>query len=139
MSLIDRKPHAANVIAAKLTEILAVRNSVLSSWLPFEYSVAAHLIRTLVLRLRLANRNIESLSLLNVRGRIARTLLELAIDDGYGNLLIRDMITSTYLGRMINASRETVNRVLNDLEARGLIKTESNCIMILNAGGSLVY
>lgn len=139
MSLIDHEPHIASVVATKLTEIFAVRNSVLSSWLPFEHSVAAHLVRTLVLRLRLANRNIESLSLLDVRERVARTLLELAIDDGYGNLLIGDMITSTDLGKMIGASREAVSRVLSDLEARGLIKTESSSIMLLNAGSSLVY
>jgi CRP/FNR family cyclic AMP-dependent transcriptional regulator len=139
MSLIDHQPHVANVIAIKSTEILAVKNSVLSTWLPLQHSVASYLMQTLVLRLRLANRTIESLSLLDVRGRVARALLDSAIEDEHGNLFIRDKISSTDLGKMIGASRETVSRILSDFEARGLIKTESSGTMLLNAGGSLVY
>lgn len=139
MSLIDHEPHVASVIATKPTEILAVENSVFSQFLPSRQSVAAHLMRTLVRRLRLANRNIESLSLLDVRGRVARALLNFAVDDGYGNLRIRDPISSTDLAKMIGASREAVGRVLSDLEARGLIKTESGGTILLHVGGSLGY
>ena len=139
MSLIDHQPHVANVIATKSTEILAVKNSVLSTWLPFQHSVASYLMQTLVLRLRLANRTIESLSLLDVRGRVARALIDSAIEDEHGNFVIRERISSTDLGKMIGASRETVSRILSDFEARGLIKTESSGTMLLNAGGSLVY
>lgn len=139
MSLIDHKPHVASVVAAQSTAILAVENSVFSPLLPSQQSVAGHLMRTLVLRLRLANRSIESLSLLDVRGRVAQALLNFAVDDGDGDLRIRDMISSTDLAKMIGASREAVGRVLSDLEARGLIKTESSGTILLHTGGSLVY
>lgn len=136
MSLIDGAPHAAGVVAAMPSEILVVENAVFAPFLPLPQAVAGHLMRTLVRRLRHADQNIESLALLDVQGRVARVLLDFAVDDGHGDLRIGDRISTTDLGKMIGATRETVARVMRDFQEKGLIRIEPNGAMSIRAGAS---
>jgi CRP-like cAMP-binding protein len=82
--------------------------------------------RGLALRLRQADHKIESLALLDVYGRVARALLEFAVDTGEDELLIRDRVSRQDVAKMIGASREMVSRVMKDLERRGFIKPQGN-------------
>jgi CRP/FNR family cyclic AMP-dependent transcriptional regulator len=83
-------------------------------------------------RLRTTSRRMGHLAFLDVTGRIARTLLELAHDsqaithpDG---MLIR--ITREELSRIVNCSREVAGRVLHDLEQQGLIQVEGKSVVV---------
>ncbi|MGI4779815.1 MAG: Crp/Fnr family transcriptional regulator [Janthinobacterium lividum] len=134
MSLIDGAPHAAGAISVQPSEIFIVENSVFAPFLPLPQAVAGHLMRTLVRRLRHADQNIESLALLDVQGRVARVLLDFAVDDGHGDLRISDRISMTDLGKMIGASRETVARVMREFQDKGLVRIEANGSMSIRAG-----
>lgn len=83
-------------------------------------------------RLRATSQRMGRLAFLDVTGRVARALLELARDsqaithpDG---MLIR--ITREELGRIVNCSRETAGRVLQGLEAQGLIQVDGKSIVV---------
>jgi CRP/FNR family cyclic AMP-dependent transcriptional regulator len=83
-------------------------------------------------RLRTTSRRMGHLAFLDVTGRIARTLLDLARDseaithpDG---MLIR--ITREELSRIVNCSREMAGRVLHDLEQQGLIQVEGKSVVV---------
>jgi CRP/FNR family cyclic AMP-dependent transcriptional regulator len=76
--------------------------------------------RNLVKRLRSADRTIESLALMDVYGRVARLLLEMAEDES-GQQVIKHKISKQDIAKMIGASREMVSRVMKDLALRGLI------------------
>jgi CRP/FNR family transcriptional regulator, cyclic AMP receptor protein len=78
-----------------------------------------------VQRLRAADRQIESLALLDVYGRVARTLLDMA-EDVTGTLIIRNKVSRQDMAKVVGASREMVSRVMKDLEQRGVIETQEN-------------
>jgi len=82
-------------------------------------------------RLRHADRQIESLALMDVYGRVARTLLEFASVGRDGQLSIREKISRQDVAKMVGASREMVSRVMKDLEERGFIETREDGSMLV--------
>ena len=131
MSLIDNEPHSASVRAEVQTDVLVLGRTEFARCLPENSSMAYAVMRGLVQRLRQADRKIESLALMDVYGRVARALLESALPDIDGQLLIRDKISRQDIAKMVGASREMVSRVMKDLEERGFIETRENGSMIV--------
>src|SRR5690349_13292136 len=126
MSLIDNEPHSATVRAEIQTDALILGRLEFARCLPENSSMAYSVLKGLVQRLRHADRQIESLALMDVYGRVARALLEFASDDGTGNTVIRDKVSRQDLAKMVGASREMVSRVMKDLEERGFIETRDD-------------
>ena len=93
------------------------------------FQVVKKLMQILVRRLREADRNIESLALLDVYGRVARLLLDMSEDDS-GKRVVRQKISKQDMARMIGASREMVSKVMRDLEVGGYIISEGDHITI---------
>ena len=92
------------------------------------FSIAAQL----AIRLRKTSRKVSDLAFTDVKGRVARTLLELckepdAITHPDG-MLVR--ITRQELGRIVGCSREMVGRVLKDLEEDHLISVSGKSIVV---------
>lgn len=131
MSLIDNEPHSASVRAEMQTDVLLLSGAEFARCMPDQGSVAFAVLRGLTERLRRADRNIQSLALMDVYGRVARVLLEAAMPDLNGQLLIREKISRQDIAKMVGASREMVSRVMKDLEQRGFIETlEHGSILI---------
>jgi CRP/FNR family transcriptional regulator, cyclic AMP receptor protein len=126
MSLIDNEPHSATVRAEIQTDALILGRLEFARCLPENSSMAYAVLKGLVQRLRHADRQIESLALMDVYGRVARALLEFASEDGSGNAVIRDKVSRQDLAKMVGASREMVSRVMKDLEERGFIETRED-------------
>ncbi len=122
MSLIDNEPHSATVRAEVQTDVLMLGRSEFARCLPENSSLSYAILRGLVQRLRNADRQIESLALLDVYGRVARALLDMATDDA-GQRVIRGKVSRQDLAKHVGASREMVSRVMKDLEERGLVET----------------
>ncbi len=131
MSLIDNEPHSATVRAEVQTDVLVLGRTEFARCLPENSSMAYAVMKGLVQRLRHADRKIESLALMDVYGRVARSLLEAAQPDKDGQMLIRDKISRQDIAKMVGASREMVSRVMKDLEERGFIETRENGSMIV--------
>src|SRR6266851_2824054 len=102
MSMIDKQPRIANLVMRCLAE-----------------------------RVREADRKIGTLALMDVYGRVASTLLELAVYND-GKLMVGEKLSQQDLANMVGASREMVNRILKDLSDRGFISIESKEITIVN-------
>lgn len=122
MSLIDNEPHSASVRAEVQTDVLVLGRAEFARCLPENSSLAYAILRGLVARLRAADRQIESLALLDVYGRVARALLDMA-DVSEGQRIIRGKVSRQDLAKHVGASREMVSRVMKDLEERGLVET----------------
>ena len=131
MSLIDNEPHSATVRAEVQTDVLMLGRNEFARCLPENSSMAYAVMRGLVQRLRHADRKIESLALLDVYGRVARALLEFAVDGGDGERIVRDKISRQDIAKMVGASREMVSRVMKDLEERGYIQTLDNGSVVI--------
>ena len=134
MSLLDGKPRSASVIATEKTELIMLRRVDFLSRLERYSQMASQMLSTLATRLRRTNRQVESLALLNVYGRIAETLLQLADDQGVTEergIVIPERPIHQEIANMAGTTRETVSRVLNDLERRGYIQSDGREIVIL--------
>jgi len=99
------------------TDMLILGRAEFARCLPENSSLSYAIMRGLVHRLRAADRQIESLALLDVYGRVARTLLDMCELEGEVKL-IRNKVSRQDLAKVVGASREMVSRVMKDLEER---------------------
>jgi CRP-like cAMP-binding protein len=83
------------------------------------------LVRVLAKRLRETDTMVAAGSFLSLKGRMARTLLELAEhfgkEVGPGRIVIRQKIGQNDLAAMAGIARENVTRVLNDWERHKVV------------------
>ena len=71
----------------------------------------------------------KDLALLDVYGRVARLLLNLAVERD-GKLAIPEKLTQQEIAERVGASRDMVSRIFRDLTAGGNITVESRHITI---------
>ena len=129
MSLIDDKPRSASVEALDSCEILYISKAAFLSCLKDNFEVAMLMLRSVVGRLREADRKIASLALMDVHGRVARLLMELARE--VNDVWVVDT-GSEEMARMVGASREMVSRVLKEMRDSGLIRRDKRKIIVLD-------
>ncbi|HEX9730282.1 MAG TPA: Crp/Fnr family transcriptional regulator [Gemmatimonadales bacterium] len=128
MSLIDDEPRSAHVIAMEDSNLLVLRRADFQQALDEHPRIALGLLRALSRRLRRADDKIGALVLLDVLGRLARILLQLA-DDHDGHTITRKLTHHT-IAQMIGSSRETVSRTMRELTERGVIDVNRQTITI---------
>ena len=118
MSIIDRSPRSANVVAVRPAVLSFVSRTDFDDFAKIHPEVYKSLLALLAGRLRETDMTIAVGTFLQVRGRIACTLLELAQefgqDVGSGRIVIHQKIYQADLAAMAGVSREQVNRTLND-------------------------
>ena len=129
MSLIDKQPRSASVAAIENTKLKVLSQSAFQACLERAPHIAMTVMTALAKRLRDADRKISTLALMDVYGRVANTLLELAIENE-GKLVVGEKLSQQDIANMVGASREMVNRILKDLSERGYISIESKQITI---------
>ncbi len=128
MSLIDDQPRSAHVIAMEDSQLLVLRREDFHQCLSEMPGIAIGLLRAMCKRLRQADNKIGGLVLLDVPGRVARLLLELA-DENDGEHITK-RITHHLIAQMIGSSRETVSRTMRSLVDRGLIEVSRSKIRL---------
>lgn len=133
MSLIDDEPRSAHVIAMKDSLLLVLRRDDFQQQINQHPSIAVKLLKVLVQRLRRADDKIGGLVLLDVNGRVAKLLLDLAEESG-GPKITRKLTHHT-IAQMIGSSRETVSRAMRELSDRGLVDVTRREITIKNRDG----
>jgi CRP/FNR family cyclic AMP-dependent transcriptional regulator len=131
MGLLDDQPRSASVETTESCEMLRISRSAFLNCLKDNFDAAMLIIRNLVKRLREADRKIESLALIDVYGRVARLLIELA-KPVEGQWIIEKAPPKQEIARMIGASREMVSRVVKDLNERGVIRADKRKIYVLD-------
>jgi CRP/FNR family cyclic AMP-dependent transcriptional regulator len=128
LALIDDQPRSAHVIAMEDAQLLILRREDFRRRVEANPSVAWALLTELSRRLRRADVKIGGLVLLDVPGRIARLLLDLA--DEAGTDAIDKPLTHQTIAQMIGASRETVSRAMKEFQDSGLITVERRRIAV---------
>jgi CRP/FNR family cyclic AMP-dependent transcriptional regulator len=131
MGLLDDQSRSASVEALESCEMLRLSKAGFTGLLKDNFELAMTIIRNLVKRLREADRKIESLALIDVYGRVARLLIDLA-QNVDGKWIVERAPAKQEIARMIGASREMVSRVVKDLHRKGLIRAEKRRIYVLD-------
>lgn len=129
MGVIDEHPRSATVISTAPCDLVVIAKDDFKRCLAENFEVSLYIIENLVKRLRKADRKIESLALIDVYGRVARLLLEMA-EVEEGRKVVRRRITRQDIAKTIGASREMVSRVMRDLHLQGLIEEIEGCIWL---------
>ncbi|HET9314250.1 MAG TPA: Crp/Fnr family transcriptional regulator [Vicinamibacteria bacterium] len=133
MALLDNEPRSATAIAVEDSELLSLHRTDFQSVLSDKTSIAASLMRILSGRLRRANHQISTLALLDVYGRVARVIVDMAREEGRrlkdGRIAFR-RATHQEIANRIGTTRETVTRMLKDLERQGLIHVEGKELVV---------
>jgi CRP/FNR family transcriptional regulator, cyclic AMP receptor protein len=131
MGLLDELPRSASVETVEACEMLRLSKAGFTGILKDNFELAMLIIRNLVKRLRDADRKIESLALIDVYGRVARLLIDMA-ENVDGKWIVERAPPKQEIARMIGASREMVSRVVKDLQGKGLIRAEKRRIHVLD-------
>jgi CRP/FNR family transcriptional regulator, cyclic AMP receptor protein len=129
MSFADEKPRSASVLAAEACDVLYIPRAPLMECLKHNVDAAMYMLKITVGRLRQADQKIAGLALMDVRGRVARLLIDFAHDVN-GVALVA--IGSEEIARMVGASREMVSRVLKEMCEAGLVKRDKRKIIVLD-------
>ena len=129
MGLIDDSPRSASVLAIEPCELLSIAKRDFKKCLQESFEMADAVMRGLVARLREADRKIGSLALLDVYGRVARLLLDMA-DSVDGQKVVTKRLPKQDIAKMIGASREMVSRVMKDLQGSGYIEVRGSNIVL---------
>ena len=129
MGLLDDSPRSASVVTQEPCELLSISKTDFKRSLAENFDLSLMVMRGLVKRLREADRKIGSLALMDVYGRVARLLLEMA-EDVEGEKVVVKKLSKQDIAKMIGASREMVSRVMKDLQLGGYFEVRGRSIVL---------
>ncbi len=124
MSLLDDEPRSATLVASEPSRLLVLSRADFRAHIQRHPKTALRVLTELSHRLRRADEVIGNLALLDVYGRLAGKLKELAEAEGEvteDGFLVRSRPTQAEIAATIGTSRETVSRALSELARRGHI------------------
>jgi len=128
MSL-DGEPRSASVMTTEPSRLAIVEREAFRRYLAADPDAAFELLTTVIRRTRNATRVAGNLALMDVYGRLARLLLDLAKPDG-DLLVIGERLTQQELAIRVGATREMVARVLADMRESGHVTIEKDRMVI---------
>ncbi len=131
-------PRTASAISmVNSTVTVSLSSEVLFSWLDEHPEVAISMLRVLANRMRKNNEHISDLVFMDVPGRLAKTLIDLAKRFGEpseAGLVVPHDLTQEELAQLVGTSRETVNKALMEFTNRGWIARDGRTIIIYRPG-----
>jgi CRP/FNR family cyclic AMP-dependent transcriptional regulator len=135
LSLFDPGPRTETAIVLADARLARLPKSALAAWMIERPQVVLQLLRVLARRLRRTDTMLADLIFVDVPGRLAKQLLQLAQRFGSvegGQLRVTHDLTQEELAQLVGASRETVNKALADFEQRGWLRLEIKSVVILD-------
>ncbi|MCL2779965.1 MAG: Crp/Fnr family transcriptional regulator [Actinomycetia bacterium] len=135
LSLFDPGPRTATATVVTEARLAKLPKDALQEWMMERPEIALQLLRVVARRLRRTNAMLADLIFVDVPGRVAKQLLQLAQRFGTldgGNLKVKHDLTQEELAQLVGASRETVNKALADFVQRGWLRLEGKSVVILD-------
>ena len=132
VSLFDDGKRSASVMTLEPCEFAVLEKQAFVTCLAANPQLALTIIRGLTLRLRALSDNVRNLALMDVYGRVAHTLLEMA-EDQDDRKVITERLTQTELAARVGASSKMVSRIMKELTAGGYIRKDGKQIVINKA------
>jgi len=134
LSLLDGRPRSASAAATTETVLLALERADFIAMITSRPQAAMAVLEAVARRLRETDEMASDLAFLDVAGRLAKKLLELAAAHGVqrssAGVLIDLPVTQEELANMIGVTRESVNRNLSDFKKVGLITNQGRKIIV---------
>ena len=131
IALLDGLPRTAEAMAITDCELMVIERRDFIPLLREQPEIAIRVIEVLCGRLRHTTEQLEDIMFLDLPGRLAKTLLQLAKGS---KLIPRDpkvTLTQDDIGKIIGNSRESTNKQLREWEARNWLQRVRGGIVIL--------
>ena len=109
--------RTASALALTDVRVSALRASEFLALVDADQTIGRSLLRSLARHVAAHESHIDDLLFLDLRGRVAKRLLDLA-----GDQPITSAITQADLASLCGGSRENVTRILSDLQKRGFVE-----------------
>src|SRR5690349_8590409 len=132
LAVLDGSPRSASVVAAEPTTVVMLSRATVLELLNRYPSVLDAVLRALGDLIRRLTEQAGDFVFLDLGGRVAKLLLHLAEAHGAGSTVLDLGLTQSDLAAMVGATRPAVNRVLQQLAARGVIEVDGQRIVLLN-------
>jgi len=126
---LDGNPRSASVMTTESTTFSVVSREPIKEAIRRKPDFALDMISKIIDRARLATNSVKDLAPLDVYGRVARLLLNMAVEHN-GKLEIPEKLTQQEIAERVGASRDMVSRIFRDLTAGGYITVENRFITI---------
>ena len=132
-AILDGLPRSTDAIALERVECYTLQRSDFHNAIMKNPKIAIQILEVLCRRLRTTDQMVEDLIFLDVYGRVAKKLLELA--DTHGEKIengtrINVRLTQQELASMVGASRESVNKVMGYFTDKNFISTDKHRITL---------
>ncbi len=135
IAILDGEPRSASVVAAEDCKLLMLpRKSFLDILHQFP-KITIQMLIEMSKRLRKSNRQNSTLSLINKYGRIADVIMRMAKEQGFrtGSVtVIPNRPTHQAMAEMAGTTRETVSRILSELQKKQYIKIARKQMIIFH-------
>jgi CRP/FNR family transcriptional regulator, cyclic AMP receptor protein len=129
IALLDGKGRTADARAMSRCSIAVLDRRDVVAFFERQPNAWAKLVEVLCDRLRRTDQHLAEMALLEIPLRLAKTLLRLLAEDTRGEKIA---LSQRELGNIVGASRESVNKCLNEWQRRGIVTIEDNFITIAN-------
>ena len=129
----EKAVRAADAQATELSECLTLNRDAFEPFVDAHPLMMRRVIQVLIGYVRATDETFSEAAFLDIPGRVAKKLLELAESHGEqrpDGVRIRLRLTQRMLAGMVAASRENVNRALAHFETSGTIRQEGGYITI---------
>jgi CRP/FNR family transcriptional regulator, cyclic AMP receptor protein len=136
LSMIDGLPRSASVVTVRDAAVSFLSRAAFESFAERHPELYKSLVSLLAKRLRETDRLVAAGTFLSLKGRVARTMLELAEHFGQevepDRIIIRQKIKQSDLAAMAGMARENVARILKDWERSKLVSRQSGYYYLEN-------
>ena len=129
VALLDGGARSASAEAVQPSRVVVVTREEFIDLLRSDAHMTDAMLRSLGAMVRRSTQQISDLVFLDMQGRVARQLLQLAGDDQRWT----PPVTQGELAEMVGGARQTVNLALRSLEQRGQVRIAGRRIQILDA------
>jgi CRP/FNR family transcriptional regulator, cyclic AMP receptor protein len=133
ISAFDGRERGVSAIAVEDTTVLILARDELFEHLSRFPATAVSFLMEMSRRMRRQHELIASLALSDVGQRLAKTLVQLAREDGAegeGGLILHRRPTQQELANMVGSCRETVSRALTGFPRRGLVQPRGRTLFL---------
>lgn len=128
----DEGTNPANAQALEPAVLWGIRRADMRRLVEEHPAVAIGFLKVFARKLRFFTQKVEDLSFRSVTSRVAKLLLEMAEDDGRGNLRLKQQFTQQEFANVVGTAREMIGRAFKVLEKEGAIKLDRHRIVILS-------
>jgi CRP/FNR family cyclic AMP-dependent transcriptional regulator len=127
--VLDGGPRSASIVTLEPSRFAIVPRAKFREFLQAHPAFSVQLVEKLIRRTRALTENVKSLALMDVYGRVARLLLELAVNED-GRLVLPGKLTQQDIASRVGASREMISKIMKDLAEGGYISIDKKRITV---------